>query len=132
MIDLNFIQLKIFEWASKNFANPSIENTSPELLNERIPDRIQQLMGIAEETGELFHTDLKEYQKIRGYDNKKFANDEREDAVGDIVIYLLNYCSYNNIKLEEVILNISSKVLKRDWIKCKLSGGENPSNNTEV
>lgn len=76
----------------------------------------QQLKGIMEELGELCCADLKHEQGIRGYDEKRSRN-EIKDAVGDIVIYLINYCSIKNIVFQDCIEMAYHEIKGRDWVK---------------
>ena len=74
-INLNKIQDEIAEWTERNFP------THP---------AYHPLLGVAEEVGELSHAHLKQEQSIRtGEDHQA----DLFDAVGDIKIYLLDYCN---------------------------------------
>ena len=98
------LQLEVREWASRNF--PNAEPWEP-------------LMGAVEELGELAHAHLKEHQGIRTDENHKEA---KEDAVGDILIYLADYCWRNGISMAGTIYETWQKVKKRDWIGNTKSG----------
>lgn len=50
--------------------------------------------------------------------------DERADAVGDIIIYLADYCRRNGIDLSDAVLLTWEKVAKRDWQNDPQRGGE--------
>lgn len=76
MIDIATLQRDQYAWARKNFGP----------CRSRWP-----LMGIAEETGELLHSQLKQEQGIRGAPQEHEA--KKKDAVADITIYLFEYCS---------------------------------------
>jgi len=78
------------------------------------------LLGIAEEVGELCHAFLKAEQGIRGT-----PEEHREamiDAVGDIMVYLADFCNRNNINLEVATADTWDKVSFRDWKKNALTG----------
>lgn len=85
MITIDQLQTEQYTWARKNFG----------------PCRIRwPLMGVFEETGELLHSQLKQEQKIRGPEGETdatkiaaFHDAKKKDAVADIIIYLLEYCS---------------------------------------
>ena len=79
-LDLIQLQREVQAWTAKNFPN-----NKP----------YQPLLGVAEEVGELCHAHLKQEQGIR---NTTQAN--KEDAVGDIIIYLADYCNRNNIHID--------------------------------
>lgn len=65
------------EWVAKNFPGPDMPNT---------------MLGVIEEMGELVHHHLKEDQNIRGDD--KYHQDEAQDAIGDLVVYLLGVMNF--------------------------------------
>lgn len=74
----------------------------------------QPLMGAIEELGELAHAHLKHSQKIRvNEDHIEHA----KDAVGDIVIYLIGYCSARGFDMESIVQETWNEVKQRDWIK---------------
>lgn len=86
-------------------------------------DARDQFIGIVEEVGELARAELKSKQKIRGYNANK-ASEKIKDAVGDIFIYLANYCNVKGISLQECIDIAWEEVSKRDWIKNPKTGKE--------
>lgn len=95
------IQLKLGHWEQDNFPN-DIKNPWVNLL------------GVSEEVGELCHSYLKLHQKIRGSEQKHI--EEGKDAVGDILIYLFNFCSKMGWNLEDCLKSAMDQVLGRDWI----------------
>lgn len=74
----------------------------------------QPLLGVVEELGELAHAHLKAEQGIRTTEDHSAA---KRDAVADIVIYLMDYCSCEGIDLESTLEEVHAAVLKRDWKK---------------
>ncbi len=74
---LQDLQESLYEWQGYNFG----EDQDNELV----------LMGICEEAGELCHSHLKLEQGIRGTAAQHEA--DIQDAIGDIMIYMLNYVS---------------------------------------
>lgn len=95
--------------------------------NKNFPGRTpyQPLLGLAEEVGELAHAHLKSEQGIRGSAEKHHA--AKVDAVGDIVIFLSDYCTLNGIDFQEAVETTWAQVQKRDWTKDKLAGGNHGS-----
>lgn len=93
---LSEIQSETAVWAKRNFG---ISFTST-----------NNLLGIVEEVGELCHVVLKRNQMIRGV-----SQDDEEDAIGDILIFLLNYCNCRNIDITKVLNETWARVSKRDW-----------------
>jgi len=81
------LQGKIYKWATYNFPD-----TKP----------WQSLLGIIEETGELAHAHLKQSQNIRGPVEKHVK--DAQYAIGDIMIFMFNAASNNDIKITDVIL----------------------------
>lgn len=103
---INFSRLQYVceVWASYNFPNKK---------------PYQPLLGVSEEVGELCHAHLKQEQGIRNISD--FQND-KVDAVGDIIIYLADYCNQNKINMQLAVVETARKVFKRDWKKYKKDG----------
>lgn len=84
MKTLKQIQEEHKTWAAKNFPNSKSDHP---------------LLGVIEELGELCHAQLKEEQEIRtppeGWQVHK------KDAVGDIMIYLIDYCNKEGLAVTE-------------------------------
>lgn len=78
------LQAEVGEWSRRNFPN----NTPNDPFE-----------GLVEEVGELAHARLKARQGIRG--TKEEHEAAEKDAVGDIVIYLADYCERNKLSLSE-------------------------------
>jgi NTP pyrophosphatase (non-canonical NTP hydrolase) len=77
------------------------------------------LLGIQEEVGELAHAFLKRTQGIRKNQDHDAAI---RDAVGDIVIYLMDFCSCEGIDLQEAVEEAWDTVRKRNWKADPTSG----------
>jgi NTP pyrophosphatase (non-canonical NTP hydrolase) len=78
------------------------------------------LIGLVEEVGELAHAHLKQKQKIRGtYKEHQAA---KIDAIGDIMIYLADYCARCNINLNLAVIDTWDKVRKRNWSQYPTDG----------
>ena len=97
-MDLRVFQHQVQKWTERNF-----------------PDhrQYQPLLGIMEELGELAHAHLKGEQGIRHTPEEIQAM--KIDAVGDIVVFLADYCNMNGIILEEDIRDTWQKVMQREW-----------------
>lgn len=87
------------QWAEKNFGT-----------NRPYQD---PLMGLVEEVGELHHALLKQRQGIRGEYLKHLL--EVCDAVGDITLYLMDFCNVYGIDYEVAVRTTWEKVKGRDW-----------------
>jgi NTP pyrophosphatase (non-canonical NTP hydrolase) len=80
----------------------------------------RNLLGVAEEVGELCHAQLKGEQGIR-HTPKEILKMKR-DAVGDILIFLCNYCDSQGINMEDCAIEAWDEVKDRDWTKNKMTG----------
>jgi len=111
------LQKEHAKWQKKNFPNA---------------EKWECLVGLQEEVGELAHAFLKQHQNIRMDENHR---DNMKDAIGDIVIYLLGFCTLNQIDADECIEMAWGQVKHRDWTKnrdqhpgekmCDYSGPQN-------
>jgi len=104
---LNFKKLQAAQklWVKHNF--PNRESYYP-------------LLGMIEELGELAHAHLKMLQNIRG--TKQKHQTEKGDAIGDIVIYMSDYCTANDINFQDIVEAAWDEVKQRDWIKYPING----------
>lgn len=93
-------------WAARNFD---------------VSDPVDPLLGLVEEVGELSHATLKARQGIRGTAEEHRA--AARDAVGDIAVYLADFCTRSGFDLEEVIAETWDAVKARDWKKDNIFGG---------
>jgi NTP pyrophosphatase (non-canonical NTP hydrolase) len=89
--------------------------------NHNFPNAISDdcFFGVVEEVGELSHALLKQRQKIRTGENH---NEQIEDAVGDIVIYLTGFCNLHGIDIVKCLSGAWSEVSARDWVKYPKNG----------
>lgn len=72
------------------------------------------VLGLIEEVGELAHHQLKGMQNIRqGEDHEVGAR----DAVGDIFLFLLDYCTRRGWDFAEIVDEVVDEVHNRDWTK---------------
>lgn len=99
---LRKIQPEIALWREKNFPTSGM---------------IHQFMGMVEELGELSHAILKDQQGIRGA-----SEAEAMDAVGDLLIYTINFCSTLGWDTEEILQKTWDQVKERDWIDYPKDG----------
>jgi len=101
---LKAIQDEIGIWSRKNFGTQAA---------------YRPLLGAVEETGELCHAQLKMEQGIRT--NEDHTSDAK-DAIGDILIYLMNYCAIRGFNIEDIVETTWEEVRNRDWAKNKENG----------
>lgn len=97
--DLKKLQDEFEYWEQENFG-------------EQPPE--WRLMGAVEELGELHHSELKQMQGIRLEDDD-VGPEATRDAVGDTVIYLINFCNVKGIDFSECLKDASEEVLDREW-----------------
>lgn len=83
---------------------------------------VHQVLGVAEETGELSHAVLKMEQGIRGDEEKHML--DAQDAIGDIVIYLTGVCDCLGVGLKDCVIDAWDRVEKRDWVNHPTDGGD--------
>lgn len=95
---LRLIQRAHARWQEKHFP----DTTSTDVL-----------LGVGEEVGELMHAHLKSRQGIRYTPAEIRAM--KVDAVADVVIYLMAYCTLEGIDLSDAIEETWAKVESRDW-----------------
>jgi len=76
-------------WVIHNFGLPDNEN------------KWQPLVGIIEEIGEFAHAHLKKSQCIRG--TAEDHDIAMRDAIGDIGIYLMDFCTRVNLDFKEIL-----------------------------
>lgn len=104
-ITLRELQNEMWRWQQTNFPNS---------------DFVDTFFGLVEEVGELSHALLKQRQKIRGkYDEHE---ENAKDAVGDILVFLINLCNFRGWDIEEILVDTWDQVSKRNWNKNKENG----------
>jgi NTP pyrophosphatase (non-canonical NTP hydrolase) len=79
----------------------------------------QPLLGIQEEVGELAHAYLKQTQGIRTNENHVEAI---KDALGDILVYMCDFCNAEGIDLADELSKTWDIVKLRDWKKNSHTG----------
>lgn len=100
------LQIEVRPWSAHNFPNKK---------------PYQPLLGAGEELGELMHAFLKHEQGIRGVSEMK-ARAAMEDAIGDTIVYLADFCNQVGIDLSLAVANAWDEVKDRDWQKFPTDG----------
>lgn len=104
---LNRIKDEVGEWTNYNFDTTS--KTDP-------------LLGVVEETGELSHAVLKSNQGIRG--TQEEHKEAIRDAIGDIMVYLLDFMNRNDIDVHQSeMFHVGKYNLDRLMLKLSLNVG---------
>lgn len=109
LAELHQLQVQLAAWQAKNFG---------------AQQHYEMALGIAEETGELCHAVLKHLQKIRGMEDAERFRVEAGDAAGDIFVYLCQFLTILRIDAGTLFLETARRVMKRDFTKDKMNGGE--------
>lgn len=78
------------------------------------------LLGAVEELGELARAYIKAETGIRGSEIEHMA--KKKDAIGDIVLFLSDYCTAEGFDLQECVEETWAIVKQRDWKKYPLTG----------
>lgn len=99
------LQAEMIAWQTKNFGEQPAHRS---------------FLGCVEEVGELAHAMLKQEQAIRGTPEEHTA--AAKDAVGDLMIFLLNYCTTRGWSLEEIVRSTWAEVSRRDWRRFPKNG----------
>ena len=94
------LQRQVADWVAHNFPSDG-------------HDSYQSLLGVTEEVGELAHAHLKGEQCIRGTAAEHEA--AARDAVGDVTIYLIQYCIRRGWSFAECVEQVWAEVQQRDW-----------------
>ncbi len=98
------LQKEVDEWRNRNFPETTADH---------------QLIGMFEEIGELSHAHLKEIQSIRMNEDHEL---KAKDAIGDLLIYMIGYCSIRKFDIEQILTETWDQVKQRDWIKYPKNG----------
>lgn len=99
------LQQQVGAWSRHNFPNNKPHHP---------------LLGVSEECGELCHAHLKMEQGIRGTAEEHL--EAKADAVGDILIYLADYCERNDLLMEYCVSVAWNQVKDRDWQRFPKNG----------
>jgi len=119
-VDLTELTFEVGEWAEENFGDQDqIRRNINERGKRRDPGAdigaMFCAMGVNEEAGELIHAVLKRAQGVRE-DEDGVGREAEVDAVGDIVIYLADFCHRRGYDLEECVRRAwDGEVSEREW-----------------
>jgi NTP pyrophosphatase (non-canonical NTP hydrolase) len=78
-------------------------------------DADDQLKGVLEELGELARAELKHKQNVGPHNDVAKVKADITDAVGDIIMYLMGYCSIKDIKISDCLDAALTEICTRDW-----------------
>lgn len=108
--NVTVMTFRYLQEAQKEWCNYNFPNQTPHAA----------LLGMMEELGELSHAVLKEQQGIRGTPEEHKA--AKEDAIGDIVIYMADFCTKHGLDFQKCVEDAWAEVSQRDWIKYPKDG----------
>jgi NTP pyrophosphatase (non-canonical NTP hydrolase) len=118
---MDAFQTEVAQWATANFGdNNGYGAMAP-------------MMGMVEEVGELYHVRLKAIQRIRESARRESADakdEEEADALGDILVYMLDYAARRGYRLSECFLLAWDSVKRRDWRANPETGKEEVEDDT--
>lgn len=120
------LQKQYVAWSQYNFPNKKphepLLGIFEELgeLAEQAPMNLHLIQALIY-IGHLAHAHLKREQGIRGTADEHHA--KAKDAVGDILIFLIDYCDKQGYDLQEIAETTWAEVSKRDWKKDAKTGG---------
>jgi NTP pyrophosphatase (non-canonical NTP hydrolase) len=106
-LDLSDLQTDLHEWQRERFPDSGAE---------------ESLMGALEELGELAHATLKGKQGLEG---ERFSTgpEAEKDAIGDCVVFLMQYASSRGYDIEECIEAAAGEALAREYeCECERHG----------
>lgn len=126
MIDLNNLQKEVSEWADYNFgtrkkkgrlvgATEEFGELAGWMLEEIVP-----ILHAFRQLGKVCHHHEKGESGIRG--TPEFHESKKRDALGDIMIYLLDFCELHGWSYEEIINETWAEVSERDWVTDPIGG----------
>lgn len=79
---------------------------------------VEGFLGVVEEVGELSHAILKLMQHQNGRRDPRYQVEQLEeakkDAVGDIMLFLMDYCNLTGIDMEAQLVE-TWELVKRRW-----------------
>lgn len=101
-MSLREFQTMCSEWQKRNFG-------------DHFGTGYRNLLGVSEEVGELCHAHLKGEQNIKHTPEKII--ELKKDAIGDIAIFLMNYCSSQNLDFQECVEHAWNQIKDRVYEK---------------
>jgi NTP pyrophosphatase (non-canonical NTP hydrolase) len=125
-LSLGELQEQVHAWQLHNF--PEQRSHEPALgVPEELGELWEAVLGLinfgalSAVVGRVCHAELKLGQSIRGTREELAAR--LEDAIGDLVIFLVNLCNTRGLDLQRIVDRTWAEVSKRDWKKDPLGGG---------
>lgn len=102
MCEINTVQAQFKEWSQKNFGP--------------LPDTFH-ITKLTEEVGEAAHAVVRLYHQSQGKKVNPKSEDNLKDALGDIMIILMNLANNHGWSLATIFRETANEVLARDYSK---------------
>lgn len=128
MKDLKQIQQEVGSWAREQFGDNKSKDVESPTFNMPLGS-LPAYLGMAEEVGELGHVIVYRHQG-RGFANYDEAQAAKKDALADILIFMCDFATRENIDLIEALNETWNKVCKRrqaSWLKDKANEVQVPT-----
>lgn len=118
--DLQTLQREVADWSRENFGDNVSKWTGQKLFSQNA------LTGLVEEVGDLNGITIQYHQGRRGYDptteegQKKYVSN-RNDAIADIMIFLMDYCDREGVDLLTVVNDTWTNIVSKRNAKTRAS-----------
>lgn len=123
MIDIAKIQKELEVWQKHNFPTRGVHipllGVGEELGELASEGDSQHIIELCKSLGKLHHAHIKKEQNIRRNENH---DENKKDAIADILIYLIDYSNDHGYCLETLLTTVWAKVKSRDWVKFPKNG----------
>lgn len=97
-----------------------VEKLAEDNIGEYLaPQEMATLLRVQAALGRIAHSNLKAEQNIREDQSHRASE---IDAIGDMLIYLIDYCNQRDIDIAAALCDTWSSVRERDWIKFPING----------
>lgn len=126
MTYLQKLQQEIAEWAGHNFVKRNSKQvligSGEELgeLAEQALELVVPILHLFRQYGRICHSQVKMENGVRGTREQHEA--KMKDAIGDLTIFLIDFCVLNGWDYQEILEEVWSEVKERDWIEDPLNG----------
>jgi NTP pyrophosphatase (non-canonical NTP hydrolase) len=106
------MQREVGEWSERNFGKQDGVNPYMGTIEE-LGELSEAILLMQSRIGRLAHATLKEAQGIRGTKEEHAA--AAKDAVGDLMIFLLDFCDKKGWDAETILTDTWATVRLREW-----------------
>lgn len=120
MTYLRVLQEEIAQWSQDNFpkrtSDRNLFGVTEKLgeLAEHTLELVVPILHVFRQMGKCCHGNLKRSFGLR--DSQEFHEEKIKDAIGDMTIYLIEFCTLNGWDYQAILEDVWKEVRKRDWI----------------